>query len=80
MTLCEASLFQTYLISSLRHSHDMNRRLMDLGFVEGSQVTPILDSPSRGMKAFIIKGCKIALRNSDSKNIVIREMGDMRVF
>lgn len=49
----------------------MKRRLLDLGFVEGCHVTPVLDSPSKGMRAYLIKGCKIALRTIDAQSIFV---------
>lgn len=50
---------------------EMKRRLLDLGFVNGTLVEPILESPSKGMRAYLIKGCKIALRDSESRLIEV---------
>lgn len=54
---------------------DMKRRLLDLGFVSGARVIPVLDSTGHGMRAYLIKGCKIALRREVSENIMV-ERGD----
>ena len=47
------------------------RRLYDLGFVVDSPVTPILASPSKLIKAYLIKDSVIALRNSDAVKIEV---------
>ena len=52
---------------------EMKRRLLDLGFVNGTLVEPVLESPSKGMRAYLIKGCKIALRNNESKLIEVEK-------
>ena len=47
------------------------RRLYDLGFVIGSKVKTILVSPSKLIKAYLIKDTVIALRNSTSSKIEV---------
>ena len=47
------------------------RRLYDLGFVVNSEVTLILISPSKLIKAYLIKDSVIALRNSDAAKIEV---------
>lgn len=78
MTLQEMPLLTQVEIIALHHEAHMKRRLMDLGFVVGNIVEPILSSPSKGMRAYIVKGGKIALRASDEKNIEVREKGEFR--
>lgn len=77
MTLQEVPLLTQVEIIAHHEAH-MKRRLMDLGFVVGNIVEPILSSPSKGMRAYIVKGGKIALRASDEKNIEVREKGEFR--
>ena len=78
MTLQEVPLLTQVEIIALHHEAHMKRRLMDLGCVVGNIVEPILSSPSKGMRAYIVKGGKIALRASDEKNIEVREKGEFR--
>ena len=49
----------------------IRRRLLDLGFVPGSFITPILTSPSGDPRAFEIRGTLIAIRKEDAKLISI---------
>lgn len=74
--LSEVPLNQEVIICSIHHEASMKRRLMDLGFVENSVVKPVLESPRRGMRAYLIKGCKIGLRQEESAAIAVKEKGD----
>ena len=70
--LKDAVLNEEVFVVDIEHTALMKRRLMDLGFVPGTGVTPVLESPSRDMRAYLIKGCKIALRSEDSERILIK--------
>lgn len=70
LNLCK--LKEASVIQSIEDC-EMKRRLLDLGFVNGARVIPVLDSPSKGMRAYLVKGCKIALRNSVSKRIIVKK-------
>ncbi|MEG1476078.1 MAG: FeoA family protein [Longicatena sp.] len=74
-TLFEIEMNETVEILYIQHNTPMKRRLLDLGFVKGSKVTPVLNSPSKGMRAYLIKGCKIALRESQSAQIFVERLG-----
>ncbi len=49
----------------------IKRRLLDLGLVEGSIITPVLISPSQDPRAFSIRGSLIAIRKEDAHFIKI---------
>ena len=49
----------------------IRRRLLDLGLVKNTKITPILSSPSKGLRAFYVRGSLIALRDEDSSLIKI---------
>ncbi|QNM12109.1 ferrous iron transport protein A [Absiella sp. AM54-8XD] len=70
MTLYECRMKEKVFVKSIVDC-EMKRRLLDLGFVNGTLVEPVLESPSKGMRAYLIKGCKIALRNNESKLIEV---------
>ena len=65
--LKDAVLNEEVFVVDIEHT-----ALMDLGFVPGTGVTPVLESPSRDMRAYLIKGCKIALRSEDSERILVK--------
>lgn len=48
-----------------------NRRLMDLGLVEGTKVRCVLKSPLGDPVAYRIRGAVIAIRKEDAKNIKV---------
>lgn len=77
--LDEVPINQEVIICGIQHDTAMKRRLMDLGFVKANSVKPVLDSPSKGMRAYLIKGCKIGLRKDESAAIMVCNKEDYRV-
>lgn len=71
MTLNHIPLYQEVIIQSLHHDVPMKRRLMDLGFIKGNCIIPIMKSPSNGMRVYLVKGGKIAIRIDDEKKIEV---------
>ena len=59
-------------IENLNCTENIKRRLLDLGLIEGSTITPILISPSKDPRAFSIRGTLIALRKEDANLINVR--------
>ena len=49
----------------------IKRRLLDMGLVKGTNIVPILVSPSGDPRAFLVRGTIIAIRKEDAKNIKI---------
>jgi len=52
---------------------DSRRRLLDLGFVKGAEVSIDLLNPLGDPKAFLIKGTSIALRQNQASKILIKK-------
>ena len=48
----------------------MRRRLLDLGLIEGTVVECLYESPGGALSAFLIRDAVIALRRSDSRDIL----------
>ena len=71
MTLNELNLNSTGFIKELRCSDGVKRRLLDLGLIEGTKITPIFVSPSGDPTAFEVRGSVIAIRIEDTKLIFI---------
>ena len=59
-------------IDSLNCNSNIKRRLLDLGFVPNTSITPILKSASGDPTAFEIRGTIIALRKEDTCNVWVR--------
>lgn len=50
---------------------NIKRRLLDLGLVRGTSIIPVLVSPSKDPRAFLVRGSIIAIRKEDAENIEI---------
>ena len=53
----------------------IRRRLMDIGFTEGTRVTCLNRSPLGDPTAFTVKGSVIALRREDAAGIYVETEG-----
>ena len=57
---------------------EMRRRLLDMGLVPETIVECVGKSPLGDPKAYLIRGAVIAIRSSDTKNILISPCGVTR--
>ena len=71
-TLNELPLNTKGIIERLNCQGNIRRRLLDLGFVKGASITPVLISPSQDPRAFSIRGTLIAIRKEDANLITIQ--------
>ncbi len=58
-------------INKIECDGGIKRRLLDMGLVKGTEIMPILISPSGDPRAFLVRGTIIAIREEDAKNIKI---------
>ena len=72
--LNELKLSQKAKINKILTSGDMRRRLIDIGLIENTVVECVGISPQGDPKAYLIRGAVIAIRNEDSKEILIQEI------
>jgi ferrous iron transport protein A len=72
LPLCELPVGSSSIIAELYSVGSMRRRLLDLGFAQGSTVRCIQTAPSGDPMAYSVKGTIIALRNEDAKDILVR--------
>ena len=73
MKLNEMEINKTCKIVRINCKDDIKRRLLDLGMIKGTKITPVLISPSGDPKAFDIRGTLIAIREDDTKLIEIKK-------
>ena len=66
MNLNELPLNTVGIIDELDCNGNIRRRLLDLGLVKGTKITPVFISPSGDPTAFEIRKTFIALRKEDS--------------
>lgn len=73
-TLFDIKTGESALIDSINITGDIRRRLFDLGFVKKSLVRCVGASPSGDPAAYLIRGAVIALRNDESRKIMVRKV------
>ena len=64
-------------INKIECDEGIKRRLLDMGLVKGTEIMPILISPSGDPRAFLVRGTIIAIREEDAKNIKINKLKEM---
>jgi len=71
LSLNELPLGYKGKVQELRSYGTERRRMLDLGLVKNTKITPVFKSPSGDPTAYEVRGSVIALREEDSKNIKI---------
>ena len=71
-SLNDLKLNEIATIESVETSQNIKRRFMDIGFVKGEKVKLILKNFGDNMRAYKIKNTVIAIRLSDTKNILVK--------
>lgn len=72
MNLYELPLNKVGIVNNLNCNGNIRRRLLDLGLVRGTKITPVFKSPSGDPTAYEIRKTLIALRKEDSKLINLK--------
>ena len=70
--LSQLSLNKNGRIDKIECGEGIKRRLLDMGLVKGTNIVPILVSPSGDPRAFLVRGTIIAIRKDDAKHIKIK--------
>lgn len=69
--LSDVKVGQEALVKKLETAGSMRRRLYDIGLIENTPVKCLGRSPAGDPAAYLIRGAVIAIRNEDSKNIIV---------
>lgn len=64
---------ESAVIDKLLTKGSMRRRLMDMGFVDGTRIECVLQAAGKDPKAFLVRGAVIALRSEDSSTVCIED-------
>ena len=64
---------QREIVEALHSTGAMRRRLLDIGLVEDTNVECLGRSPGGDPAAFLIRGAVIAIRDSDGRDVLLRE-------
>ena len=73
-TLDKLEIGKKGIILSLDTNKEIKRRFLDLGLIEGVEVLAYLKSPFNDPIAYKVKNAIIAIRNCDSRCIVVDEI------
>ena len=65
-----------YTVDKINLPEKTKRRLYDIGLVNGTKIELLFHSPSKKIKAYIIRDSIIAIRNSDASKIEVIELND----
>lgn len=69
--LSQLPLNKDGIIQELKCEGNIRRRLLDMGLVKGTKITPVLVSPSKDPRAFFVRGSIIAIRKEDAEKVDI---------
>ena len=62
----------TWPKTKYKWKNHIKQRFIDLGFISGTKITPVLTSPSGNIRAYYIKDTLLAIRDDESKKINIK--------
>ena len=72
LALNRLELGQKAQVMALHSTGQERRRMLDLGFVQGSTVEAVHKSPAGDLVAYFIRGAVIALRREDAGKILVQ--------
>ena len=76
-TLCDARIGECVKVINIHPNCPIKRRLCDIGIIEGTPIKCLFQNAGKNMKAYLIRGAIIAIRNDDCAYIsVFREEQD----
>ena len=73
--LCDLRQGELAVIAQILHSCPIRRRLCDIGLIENTPIQCLFKNPGDDMRAYLIRGAVIALRNEDCSHIVVKKRG-----
>ncbi len=71
-TANQLELEEVGIVHKIIGEETIKRRLLDLGLIEGTNIKPVLISPSGDPRAFEFRGSLIAIRKEDAENIKVK--------
>lgn len=80
INLNQLPLNKNGIIENIKCDGNIKRRLLDLGLVKGTNIKPVLVSPSKDPRAYEVRGTIIAIRKEDAQNIEVVNWFDVNNF
>ena len=66
----------SYIVNKINAGELIKRRLYDIGLISGTRIKRLFISPSKRIKAYLIRDSIIAIRDKDAKLINVSEIND----
>ena len=74
--LCDISTGQSARIAEILPCGDIRQRFLDIGLISGTRVKCLHRSRGNDMKAYLIRGAVIAIRNEDCRSVLVKREVD----
>lgn len=58
-------------IKNINTSYDLKKRLCDIGFIKGTEIKCLFNSPLGDPSAYLVRGTIIAIRKKDSSKVEV---------
>ena len=71
MYLNNINKHKEYRIKNINTNEIIKRRLYDMGIISGSKIKLLYISPSKRIKAYLVRDTIISIRNKDAKMIEV---------
>ena len=71
MYLNNISKHKEYKIKNINTNEIIKRRLYDMGIINGAKIKLLYVSPSKRIKAYLVRDTIISIRNKDAKMIEV---------
>ena len=72
ITLSQLPINKKGIIVNLNCNHSIKKRLLDLGLIPGTCITPVFISPLGEPTAFEFRNTIISIRNCDTSLIIVK--------
>jgi ferrous iron transport protein A len=79
-TLADLPEGQRCILDHLDLPDDLSRRLMELGFLPGTEVVPARRAPGGGPRVFRVDGSEVALRQDTAARLFVRRHPESDLF
>lgn len=73
MRLSQLNVGEKCVVSSLKNTGTIRRRLLDMGLVPGTEIECLFTSPFGDPVAYQVRQAVVAIRKSDAKDIFVEE-------
>ena len=74
--LCDMSVGESARIVDILPCGDIRQRFLDIGLIRGTRIKCLHRSPGNDMKAYLIRGAVIAIRNEDCRSVLVKKEVD----